>query len=199
MKGVMRIQWGERKTSRSNGKGQSLWKLSGPTAPITTTIIHSRIRLLVVLSYYICNNMVFLPVSADLITHKSTHCVHNKTSNKDLRGCFVLSFTLPFCFVNKAVVCPLSSRTYIPLKSWGRFFSLFDAVVSQLSWIYSLASACCEGHKRRLCSSAKGTAAVDMQLSTHQGYIQSIPCFKTSKDYKSSAPLFLFSTKACPV
>lgn len=86
----------------------------------------------------------------------------------------MLSFTLPFCFVNKAVACPLSSRTYIPLKSRGRFFflSLFDAVVSELSWIYSLASARSGGHKRRLCSSAKGTAAVDMQLSTHQGYIQ---------------------------
>lgn len=161
-----------RKTSGSDGKGQSLWKLSGPTAPITATIIHSRIRLLVVLSCYICNNTVFLPVPADLITHKSIHCVHNKTSNKDLRGCFVLSFTLPFCFVNKAVVCPLSSRTYIPLKSWGRFFFALWCCCLSVKLIYSLASARCGGHKRRLCSSAKGTAAVDMHLSTHQGYIQ---------------------------
>lgn len=187
MKGVMRIQWGKRKTGRSDGKGQSLWKLSRPTAPITTTIIHSRIRLLVILSYYIHNNTVFLPVSADLITHKNTHCIHNKTFNKDLKGCIVLPLTLPFCFVNKAVMCPLSLSLQLSLCSrqqrrpayllnHGGDFSLFDAVVSHLSWIYTLASRCYWGHKRRLCSSAKGTAGVDMQLCLHIRATET-PCF----------------------
>lgn len=123
-----------RKTSGSDGKGQSLWKLSGPTAPITATIIHSRIRLLVVLSCYICNNTVFLPVPADLITHKSTHCVHNKTKTRTWEDALCCLSHCPFVLLTRLSCVPSPAGPTYLLNHEGVFSSLFDAVVFQLSW-----------------------------------------------------------------
>lgn len=125
-------QWsgGEGET---DGRGQRLWTPGGPSAPVTTTITHSDLRLLVTLSCSIHDNIVFIPVSTDLITDKKTlQHVLNQPLTRMWKGRIVPGFTPLFCVVNKAVMCLLSpsftarpEESRVPLKSWRWSFTLW--------------------------------------------------------------------------